>query len=145
MKLYLGSDHGGFELKAQVREFLQQKFPDVEIEDVGCDSSDSCDYPQFGKKVAEKVVSTPGSRGIIACGSGIGISIAANRVSGARAVLANSLELTQLGRQHNDANILAIGGRTKFYDPWEEIVTTFLTEETDMAERHARRREQLDA
>ncbi|MBT3348745.1 RpiB/LacA/LacB family sugar-phosphate isomerase [bacterium] len=144
MKIFLGSDHGGFELKRELEKFLAEKFPEFEIFDLGCDSAESCDYPQFGRAVAEEVLKNENSRGIVICGSGVGISIAANRVAGARAVLANSVELSNLGRQHNDANILALGGRTKFYDPWQKIVETFLTTDVDPAERHARRRDQLD-
>ncbi|NCP67734.1 RpiB/LacA/LacB family sugar-phosphate isomerase [Candidatus Peregrinibacteria bacterium] len=140
-KIYLGSDHGGYKLKQTVREFLEEK--NYTVEDLGCDGEDSCDYPEFGKEVAEKVVQNEGSLGIILCGSGIGISIAANRVSGARCALANSTELAELGRQHNGANILAIGARTQFMDDPLDIVETFLNTEVDMSDRHQRRRDQL--
>lgn len=140
-KIYLGSDHGGYNFKQTVREFLEEK--KYEVEDLGCNSADSCDYPEFGKLVAEKVVADKGSLGIVICGSGIGISIAANRVLGARAALANSVELAELGRQHNAANILALGARTQFMDDPLDIVEKFLNTEVDDGERHERRRAQL--
>lgn len=143
-KIYIGSDHGGFELKATIKDFLAEKFEDYEIIDCGPDDDESVDYPLFGQKVAESVVGDEGSLGIVICGSGIGISIAANKVKGARAALCNSKELAILARQHNGANILAMGERTMFNDDPEVIVETFLNTEIDTAERHERRRRQLD-
>ncbi len=140
-KIYIGSDHGGFKLKQTVKEYLEER--DYTVKDLGCDSTDSCDYPEFGKAVAEKVVADSGSLGIVICGSGIGISIAANRVQGARCALANSTELAELGRQHNGANVLALGARTQFMDDPMDIVETFLKTEIDEGERHERRRAQL--
>ena len=143
--LFLGSDHGGYELKKQIINHVQKNYPKIKITDIGCNSTESCDYPTFGQAVAKQVVADQSSLGIIICGSGVGISIAANRVKGARAVLANSTELARLGRQHNGANILSIGARTTFIDEWQAIVDTFLTTDVDNAERHKRRRGLLDA
>jgi len=140
-KIYLGSDHGGYKLKQTVIEYLEEK--EFTVEDLGCNSEDSCDYPEFGKLVAENVVKDAGSLGIVICGSGVGISIAANRVPGARAVLANSTELAALGRQHNGANVLSLGARTQFMDDPIDIVETFLKTEVDESDRHERRRTQL--
>lgn len=140
-KIYLGSDHGGYKLKQTVMEYLEER--DYEVEDLGCNSEDSCDYPEFGKLVAENVVKDAGSLGVVICGSGVGISIAANRVAGARAVLANSTELAELGRQHNGANVLSLGARTQFMDDPIDIVETFLKTEVDESDRHERRRTQL--
>lgn len=143
--IFLGSDHGGYQLKLLIKKFIQEKYPDqYKFEEMGCNSDESCDYPIFGKAVATEVVKDKENLGIIICGSGIGISIAANRVTGARAALANSVELATLGRQHNGANILALGERTQFIDPWEDIVTAFLETEVDTADRHQRRRRLLD-
>ncbi len=144
MKLFIGSDHGGYLLKQKVKTFLADKFSNWEITDVGCDSAESCDYPIFGREVAESVLKTPDSRGIVICGSGVGISIAANRVQGIRTVLANSVELATLGRQHNGAQILAMGERTQFIDQPEDIVTAFMNTEVDRGERHEKRRGLLD-
>jgi ribose 5-phosphate isomerase B len=94
--------------------------------------------------VALAVTGDPESLGIVICGSGVGISIAVNRFEGARAVLANSTELARLGREHNGANVLAMGERTQFIDEPLEILETFLSTDVDRGERHVRRREQLD-
>ena len=145
MKIYLGYDHGGYDLAQEVKQFLAKSFPEYELEDVGCPSSESCDHAEFGSAVAKNVVETTDSRGIVICGSGVGISIAANRIRGARCVLANSVELATLSRQHNDANIIAMGGRTQFVNPWKEILTAFFLTDADSSERHVRRRGQLDA
>lgn len=141
MKIYLGSDHGGFGLKQEIIDYLEDKGHDVE--DVGCVTDESCDYPFFGAEVARRVVGNDGSLGIAVCGSGLGVSMAANKIKGARAAHANSVELAELARRHNGANILSLGARTKFFDPWEQIIDTFL--ETAPEEgRHERRRGQLD-
>lgn len=143
-KIYIGSDHGGFELKGTIQDFLAEKFTDYDIIECGPETNESVDYPIFGQKVAKAVVADAGSLGIIICGSGIGISIAANKVKGARAAMCNSKELALLARQHNGANILAMGERTMFNDDPEVIVETFLNTEVDTAERHEKRRGQLD-
>ncbi len=142
-KLFIGSDHGGFELKQEVKTYLAQNFAEFEVIDLGCDSAESVDYPQYGEAVAKSVLTEKDALGIVICGSGVGIGIAANKVAGIRCVLANTVELATLGRQHNGAQVLAMGGRTKFFDPWEKIVESFLTTATDPAERHERRRCQL--
>ena len=141
-KIFLGSDHGGFELKRKILEYLLSG--GYEVEDVGCESDESCDYPVFGVAVGEKVVANEGSFGVVVCGSGIGISIAANKVSGVRCALANSKELASLGREHNGANVLALGERTKFIDDPLEILDVFLKTQMDMSDRHVRRRNMLD-
>ncbi len=141
-KIFLGSDHGGYELKQKVRDHLLMQ--DYEVIDEGCDSPESCDYPEFGAKVGKEVMAHEGSLGIVICGSGIGISIAANKVRGIRCALANSTELARLGREHNGANILAMGERTQFIDDPMEIVDTFLNTKVDIGERHERRRGILD-
>lgn len=109
MKIYAGSDHGGLGLKKVLISRLQELGHTVE--DLGTHSDSSCDYPDYAHAVAEKIIADNGSMGILTCGSGIGISIAANRHAGIRAALChNSLE-AELARQHNDANILVMGGR----------------------------------
>ena len=144
MKIYLGSDHGGWELKETLYAYLVENFPRAEVKDLGCDSCEGCDYPEFGSAVARAVVANKDARGIVICGSGVGIGISANKVKGARCVTANTVELATLGRQHNGAQILSMGARTRFIDPWKDIVNAFLTTEIDMAERHEKRRNQLD-
>ncbi|PKL50342.1 MAG: ribose 5-phosphate isomerase B [Candidatus Riflebacteria bacterium HGW-Riflebacteria-2] len=109
MKIYAGSDHGGFLLKQTLIKRLGEL--GHEVVDLGTDGQNSCDYPDYAHAVAEKILSEPGSMGVLTCGSGIGISIAANRHAGIRAALChNSLEAS-LARQHNNANVLVMGGR----------------------------------
>jgi ribose 5-phosphate isomerase B len=141
MNIYAGSDHGGFSLKKQ----LIRKLTELghEVVDLGCDSEDSCDYPDFAHAVAAKIQTEPGSMGILTCGSGIGISIAANRHAGIRAALChNSLEAT-LARQHNDANILVMGGRlvgeAMAFDILEKFFATSFS-----GGRHQRRIEKIE-
>lgn len=110
MKVILGSDHGGYELKNAIVEHLKEKGMDVE--DVGCFSKDSCDYPDYAQKVAEKVAGNDGKvLGILCCGTGIGISIAANKVKGIRAACCSDCFSAKYTRMHNNANILCMGGR----------------------------------
>ncbi|MBN1967964.1 MAG: ribose 5-phosphate isomerase B [Candidatus Delongbacteria bacterium] len=134
-KIYLGSDHGGFELKEHIVGYLISMGHDVI--DLGTRSTESVDYPYFGREVAKAVVSD-NAMGIIVCGTGIGISIAANKVSGARAALCHCVEYAKLSRQHNNANILALGGR--FIDEVLafEIVEAFLETEFEGG-RHEKR------
>lgn len=127
MKIAIGSDHGGFHLKQIVKEHLDKK--NVEYRDFGCESCDSVDYPDFGLAVAEAVVSGEFDRGIIICGTGIGISISANKVPGIRAALCNDTYSAKMSRQHNDANILALGERVIGPGLAIDIVDTFLKEE----------------
>jgi ribose 5-phosphate isomerase B len=106
----LGSDHAGFALKEKLKETLDRL--GVPWEDAGTTSQDSVDYPDYAHKVAEAVASGRFSRGILVCGTGIGVSITANRHAGVRAALACDEESARLSREHNDANVLALGGRT---------------------------------
>jgi ribose 5-phosphate isomerase B len=124
MKIFAGSDHGGLALKKFLISYLREAGHDVE--DLGTDSKDSCDYPDYAHAVAEKILNTPGSKGLLTCGSGIGISIAANRHKGIRAALChNSLE-AKLSRQHNDANIIVMGGRFIGEALAQDIMEAFL-------------------
>jgi ribose 5-phosphate isomerase B len=109
MKIYAGSDHGGFVLKNTLIRKLREL--GHEVEDLGTDSSDSCDYPDYAHAVARKVLADPQAKGLLLCGSGIGISIAANRHPGIRAALCRTSLEAELARQHNDANILVLGER----------------------------------
>ena len=105
----IGSDHGGFELKTKVIEHLKEK--GVECKDFGTYSLDSCDYPDFGRAAAEAVASGECEKGIVICTTGIGISITANKVRGIRCALCHNSTTARLTREHNDANILCLGGR----------------------------------
>jgi len=136
MKIYIGSDHGGFLLKNYIKTFLEDQ--SVDVEDVGTYSADSVDYPEYGKAVAQKVVANKNSMGIVICGTGIGISIAANKVCGARAALCTTSTHARLAREHNNANILAMGERMTGTELAKDIVHTFLKTEFEGG-RHERR------
>jgi ribose 5-phosphate isomerase B len=109
MKWYAGSDHAGFQLKQALVKFLREQGD--EVIDVGTDSEASCDYPAFGAEVGRRVVDDKGSLGLIVCGSGIGISIAANKVAGVRAALCHDAFTAEKAREHNDANVISLGAR----------------------------------
>ena len=136
MKVAIGCDHGAFELKEKVIKFLQGNGYD--ILDLGCNSLDSVDYPKYGKAVGEAVVNKEAEKGIVLCGTGIGISIAANKVKGVRAALCNNTTTARLTREHNDANVLAIGARMVGDVLAFEMVETFLTTEFEGG-RHQKR------
>ncbi len=133
----MGSDHAGFELKTQVARQLAEA--GHEVVDLGTGSADvPVDYPEFGRAVAECVVGGGAERGVCVCGTGIGISIAANKVPGARAALAYDVTTASLARRHNDANVLCLGGRTTGPAQAADVVATFLAT-TFEGGRHQRR------
>ena len=141
MKLYIGSDHAGFEMKEALKVWLSQNYTSVEVEDKGCDSEESCDYADYAHAVANSVNSD--SRGILLCGSANGVSIAANKHSGVRAALCWTEEIATLARQHNDANILSIPARFVSLDVAKAMVATFLNTPFEGG-RHAKRVEKID-
>jgi len=122
MKLSIGSDHAGFSLK----EFLKSHFSSIEWNDKGCSSADSVDYPDFAHAVARSIEDKETSMGILICGSGTGISIAANKHAGIRAAVAWKPELASLARQHNDANILSLPARFITESEAIDIVNAYL-------------------
>ena len=132
----IGSDHGGFLLKQEVMKYLAEK--GLEYKDFGTYTEDSCDYPVYGEAVARAVASGECERGIVICGTGIGISISANKVHGIRAALCGDCYSAEYTRRHNDANMLALGARVLGSGLALKIVETFLTTEFEGG-RHARR------
>lgn len=138
----IGSDHGGFELKKEVMAHLDAR--GLEYKDFGTYSDASCDYPVYGKAVAKAVASGECERGIIICGTGIGISIAANKVHGIRAELCGDCFSAEATRQHNDANVLALGARVVGPGLALKIVDTFLDTPFSNGERHIRRIEMIE-
>lgn len=140
--LAIGCDHGGFELKSEIMKHLEER--GIEYKDFGCYGTDSVDYPEYGKKVAHAVADGKCERGILICGTGIGISIAANKVKGVRAALCTDCFMAQATREHNDANILALGGRVVGAGLALKIVDTFLDTEFSNDERHIRRINQIE-
>jgi ribose 5-phosphate isomerase B len=141
MKLALASDHGGFLLKEQIKSHLEKS--EIELIDLGTDSEQSVDYAVYGRACGEIVASGQADMGIVFCGTGIGISIAANKVKGIRCALVTNVFMAEMSRRHNDANILALGGRV--LDPIEAIaiVDVWLSTEFDGG-RHQHRIDILD-
>ena len=137
MKITIGSDHGAVDLKEAVKKVLAE-FEDVEFKDIGTFGTDAVDYPDIAEKVCADVVSGAADRGIVLCGTGIGISIAANKIHGIRCALCHDDYTATLSRKHNDANVLAMGGRVLGFGVASRIVRLWLT--TNFAGgRHERR------
>lgn len=135
--LAIGCDHGGYELKQEILKYLKKE--GYEVKDFGCFSTAAVDYPEIGHAVAHAVADGVCEKGILICGTGIGISIAANKVKGIRAALCGDCFSAEATRLHNDANILALGGRVTGPGLAVKIVDTFLHTEFSGEERHARR------
>ena len=133
----IGSDHGGFELKQAIMRHLEER--GLAYHDYGTYSPASCDYPVYGKAVAKAVASGECEKGILICGTGIGISITANKIPGIRAALCTDCFMAEATRLHNDANILALGGRVVGEGLALKIVDTFLDTPFSQDERHKRR------
>ena len=138
----IGSDHGGFDLKEVVKEHLQKR--GFEVKDFGTYGKESCDYPDFGRAAAEAVASGECEKGIVICTTGIGISIVANKVKGIRCALCSETTSARLTREHNDANMLAMGGGLVGELLALEIVDTFLDTEFSGLEKHSRRISKLE-
>ncbi len=137
MKIAIGSDHGGFALKEKVKTHLKEK--GYSVEDFGCDSTASCDYPDFGRAAALAVAHGQCEKGIVICSTGIGISITANKVAGIRCALCTDPYMAKMTRLHNDANVLAMGAGVVGEGIAMEIVDVFLSTEFSGEERHQRR------
>ncbi len=138
----VGSDHAGYQLKSKISAWLTDM--GYVVTDIGPDGTESVDYPDYGRAVGRAIASGEADRGIIICGSGIGISIAANRVAGARAANCTSGLMARLARQHNDANILALGERLIGEEVARDCLNEFLNTEFEGG-RHQRRVEKLDS
>ena len=137
MKLVIGCDHGAVELKDSVKKVLAE-FEDIQVEDVGT-------FDGNAEKVCGKVASGEADRGIVLCGTGLGISIAANKVKGIRAALCHDVFSARMSREHNDANVLAMGGRVIGFGPAGEIVRVWVTTDFSHEERHQRRIDKMMA
>jgi len=135
-RIAIAADHGGFEMKSTIVEELRKA--GHEVLDLGTNSADSVDYPDFANALAETVKSGKAGRGVLVCGTGIGISIAANRHKEIRAALCRDTTDARLAREHNDANVLVLGGRTTGMETAKDIVNTFMTTPFSGG-RHARR------
>ena len=143
MKVYIGSDHGGIELKKDIIDFLESQ--DIQVENLGVDTTESVDYPDKAVEVCEAVLNSEDEDacGIIICGTGIGVSIAANKVNGIRAALVTDCFSARMAKQHNNANVITLGARTLGNELAKEIVANYLNVEFE-AGRHARRVDKLN-
>ena len=141
LKVAVGADHGGYELK----EYLLKNINNSEISwvDVGTYNTESCDYPLVADKLSEVILNKQADIGVLICGSGIGISIAANRHKGIRAALLYNNEVACLSKEHNNANVAVFGARTQAKDDVVKYLTTFLNTPFSNGERHCRRIEEL--
>ncbi len=142
MKIAIGSDHGGYLLKEEIVSYLKEN--GHEVTDLGTNSTESCDYPEFGHKVGKAVAAGECDRGIVICTTGIGISIAANRIKGVRAALCTDPFMAEMTRLHNDANVLALGANIVGKGLALKITEVFLNTEFSEGERHIRRIRLID-
>ena len=143
MRIAIGNDHAAPEMKFELIKRLESQ--GHEVVNFGTDNDASCDYPDYAEKVAKAVVSGEFDRGILICGTGVGISIAANKIDGVRCCVCSEPCTAQLSREHNDANIIAFGARVIGQAMAEKIVDTFLNTEFSGGERHTRRVQKIAA
>ena len=141
MKLVVGSDHAAYELKEAIKAKLISE--GHEVIDVGCDSPESVDYPKYGHAVGRTVASGEAERGIAVCGSGIGISIACNKVPGIRAALCTSVEMAEMCRRHNNANVVCMGARMISQELAFDIIDTWMTTDFEGG-KHLRRINEIE-
>ena len=141
MKIVVGCDHAAYELKEAIKEKLIKEGNDVL--DVGCDSTESVDYPKYGHAVGRTVASGEAERGIAVCGSGIGISIACNKVPGIRAALCTSVEMAEMCRRHNNANVVCMGARMISQELAFDIIDKWMTTDFEGG-KHERRINELE-
>ena len=140
--VYIGSDHAGYEAKSHVIDYVSNM--GYFVIDKGTYSNESVDYPDFGHTVGKAVVSDPGSSGIVICGTGIGISIAANQVQGVRAALCTTPLHAEMAKKHNNANVLAMGGRITPFEDMKAIIDVWFASEFEGG-RHQRRVDKIDS
>jgi RpiB/LacA/LacB family sugar-phosphate isomerase len=141
MKIALASDHAGYSEKERLKPLLTDL--GLEVEDLGTVSEESVDYPDYARRVAERVARGEAEQGVLVCGSGTGMAIAANKVQGVRAAVAWSEETARLARQHNDANVLALGARTTPPEEIPKIVRAWFSTAFDSSGRHSKRVEKI--
>ena len=142
-KLFIGSDHAGFDEKAILHKWLEEK--GFNVVDLGCFNADGCDYPDIAREVSEKVLEVEGAFGVLLCGTGIGMAMAANKLKGIRAVDATDESMAVKAREHNDANVLAMGARMLDVAKMKEILGKFVETEFSGEERHQRRVDKVEA
>ncbi len=141
MKIGVGSDHGGYYLKEELKEYMKEL--GIDVVDFGTNSTDSVDYPDYGEIVAKAVANKEVDRGLVICGTGIGISLAANKVKGIRCALCGDVYSAKMSRAHNNANMIALGGRVVGVDLAKEILQAYLSTEFEGG-RHERRVDKIN-
>jgi len=141
MHIAIASDHGGFELKESIKKHLEEK--QIKFTDYGTNSTDSVDYPDFAHKVGTAIIKHKADIGILMCGTGIGISIAANKIDGIRAALVYDEHTAYLAKTHNNANIIALGGRTTSFEQANKIIDAYL--DATFEKRHQHRIDKIHA
>ena len=144
MKIGIGSDHAGFELKEDIKTYLQEEFSEHEIVDFGTNDTSSTDYAIYGAKVAKAVANGTLDRGVVICGTGLGISMTVGRVRGVRVALCHDAYTAKMSRLHNDANVLAMGGRVVGKGVARDLLKLWLETEFEGGGRHQRRINQID-
>lgn len=142
MKIIIGADHGGFELKEKLSKYLSEK-DSMELTDVGIYSEESVDYPDVVKRASDEYFNKKADLLILLCGTGIGVSIAANKIEGIYCALLHDNRTARLARSHNNANCIALGGRETTYDVAIDILDTFLNTSPSTEDRHKRRRDKV--
>lgn len=143
MRLCIGSDHGGFEFKTNILLFLNQQYPSYSLKDMGTYTKESCDYPDFADAVVQDLLSKRSEMGILICGTGIGMSIQANRYKGIRAALVHDIFTAENAKKHNNANILCLGARVLSQELAFSLIATWLNTPFEGG-RHEKRIEKLD-
>lgn len=143
-RVYIGSDHAGFKVKEDLREYVGA-LGGYEITDLGCFNEDPCDYPDIAREVGEKVVEVEDAQGILICGTGVGMAMAANKLRGVRAAVAMNPHVAEMSRKHNNANILVLAAREQTEAEMKEVIDKFLATEFESGEeRHVRRVNKID-
>lgn len=137
-RVYIGCDHAGFSLKIWLLTELKKKFTEIVFEDLGCESTGSVDYPVYAEKVAKKVAQEKDGRGILICGSGLGMCVSANKIKGIRATSSWNTESARLSREHNDSNIICLGARLISESVALESVSVWLSTQFQ-GDRHQKR------
>jgi ribose 5-phosphate isomerase B len=140
-KIFIASDHGGFELKEKIKKHI--KGSKLDFVDLGIDSAESTDYPIYAKILCNEILKNPDSKGILICGTGIGMSMAANRFKGIRAALCHDDYTAKMSREHNDSNVLCLGGRVLDDENAIKLVNVWLNTDFSGEERHKKRINQI--
>lgn len=138
--IFIGCDHGGFEIKEKICDYLEEN--SIKYSDLGTNGTTSVDYPEFAEKVAKSVVSAEDNLGVLVCGTGIGVSIVANKIKGIRAALCHNVHYAQMARKHNNANVLCLGGRELSENEALDVLKAFLNTDFEGG-RHQKRIAQI--